>query len=708
MKFGFFLPLVLAAVFLNASCRRNSGHMGAFENFGFSDSEVPPQPPAATAEEWIERLDDGTSLENGYAELPPQDQWDGILETLRKPGNDPLSLKRRLFGEILADDTDAVEASIRALLLTDPDELKGYSREDSFKYLHAFSKDPAATAQWVEKSLPKADAEKDYTREPDEVEKLLLANQIDEAMTKLREKIDAEDESKDKVPELARLAKISRLTGKQESYRKAMGELKIAAMKIEPSDVYGIYLFTSALEELALSDDWQAIRQLAARYRKGYAASDFHAVYLSAIDQLDGPAAFLTELGYSPEYAISDLKSYLNLLCTRPFAGSKSIGERVIRAYAAAGEMEKARVTLSYLLALKMGDDALYRAAIEYFPEQAGAMFEAVRPYHPYEERPLIWLADLALQANDLDRSQELIDQAIALDPSDGEQGKDTRMQAYDVLSRLLRAKGNTEKADFFAEVMQAIRRGEEADDYLHAGLFHEAIRRYQEALGHFQDAYCLQSRLAKTLLQAGKVEESMVHFEKAFELMPVSFGPVESHCFGCEGIFDDPRVQEVAMKTFERVIGSSPQNPRTYYLLGLLLGEMKKPREAVVAMKKAMELDPRYYNCAKKLKDLLLQDPATVKEGQRMLPVIAGIAPYPDLQSIFQERTDLKQAWLEAQTPPPSPLKLEPLTLPFPAGRAGRRLGWQYFGENSDALDGWSTQELLKENSLAGWINDF
>ena len=704
MKRVIFLPVVIAAVLIHTNCRKTPGGR-AFGNDDFSDSEAKLQPPAATADEWVQRLKDGTSLGNGYAELPPQAQWDGILKSLRKPGHDSQAIKRRLLGDVLADDPAAASESIRALLLTHPDNLKGYSRGDCLSYLYTFSKDPAETSLWVEKSFPKADSEREYSSDPDEIKKLLGEDKIDEALAKLREKIDAENDASDKLPELARIARISRLTDRQALYQKTVIEMKSVSMNIPTRDVYGSYSFSLLFEELVLSGDWQTIRQLATRYRNGTAASDFHAIYLTAIYRLDSPATFVAELGRSPEYGITDLKSYLTLLCQRPFVGSAGIGELTVRAYVAAGEKEKARVTLSYLLALNMGDDALYRTAIEHFPEQARAMFEAVRPYNPYEERPIIWLAELALNESDLDRSQELVDQAIALDPSDGEQGKTTRMQVYDVLSRLLRAKGDIGKADFFAEVVKAIRRGEEADDYLYAGLTGEAIRRYQEALGHFQDAYCLQSRLAKTLLQAGKVEEAMIHFEKAFELMPVSFGPVESHCFGCEQIFVDPRVQQVALKSFNRVIESTPKNPRTYYLLGLLLEEMKQPGEAITAMRKAMALDARYYNCAKKLESLLRRNPATVKEAQAMLPVIAGIAPYPDLQGIFQMRTDLKQAWLEAQTPPPSPLKLEPLALPFPTDKPSKR---HYFRENADALDGWSSQELLKENSFVKWIDHF
>jgi tetratricopeptide (TPR) repeat protein len=703
MKHLVFLPVILTAVLASRTCgnRRNASDFDSF-NQG-------PQPPAANSGEWLRRLTEEKSLPYAFAELPPLTEWEVILKRLRQQGKDSRSIKLRLFGEVLAEDNEATSQTIRTLLLTKPENLKGYSRKESLKYLYTFSKDTAETGQWIEKSLPKAAPESDsHSGSDDEIGKLLAENKIDEAVTKLRGMIDSEKGSSEKLQDLGHLAKIARLTEKHPLYEKTITEMKDFAWNIPFDDIYGSYAFSDIFKELAFLKDWQSIRKIATRYRRGHQASDFHPACLVATYQLDGPAAYLAELRRSSEYGVVDTQTYLEMLMERSFGETIDFGELTIRAYIAAGERENARVTLTHLLALDMGNDTFYRLAIEHFPDHVGAMFEAVRPYNIYQERPLIWLADLALQKNDLARAQELIDQAIALDPSDGEQRKYTRMQAYDVLSRILRAKGDAAKADFFAEVVRAIRHGEEADDFLQAGLIQEAIRRYEEALGHFKDAYCLQSRLAKTLLKAGKEEEAMEHFEKAFELMPVSFGPVESHCFGCERIFEDQRVQKIALKTFNRLIESTPKNPRTFYLLGILLEEMKKPEEAVIAMRKALELDPKYYNCAKRLVDLLSENPATLKDSQATLKLVAAMAPYEDLQEIFKKRTDLRQAWLDAQTPLPSPLKLEPLPLPILPRKAKDSSSWQYFSYKINALDGWSTQELLKDNSFVEWIDDF
>lgn len=707
MKHVVLLPIIAVSVLASRTCFKSSRTV----TYDGSDHEQVLQAPAADAGEWIKRLTPEKSLSHGFAELPPQTEWDAVLKHLRQPGEDPRTLKLRLLGDVLADDTEAASKDFRALLLTDADGLSSsYAREEALSFLHTFSKDSAETRQWIEKSLPKEKTDDHTGPDPaDEITKLLNEDKVDEALAKLRSKIDSTEELSDKLRDLGKVVKIARLTDRRPLHEKALGEMKGLALKIPVDDVYGTYTFSDIFHELILRKDWQTVRQIATCYRGDHRASDFHSVCLVATYHIDGPAAFLKELRDSPKHGINDLNDYVDLLLSNGLGESILVGDYIVRSYIGNGEKENARTTLSYLLALQMGNDTYYRLAIECFPEDAEAIFEALRPCDPYQERPLIWLADLALRKNELERAQTLIDQAIALDPSDGEQGKDTRMQAYDVLSRLFRAKGDTEKADFFNDVMLAIRQGERADDYLEAGLAKEAIRRYEEALGRFSDAYCLQSRLAKTLLKAGEVEKAMIHFEKAFELMPVSFGPVESHCFGCEKIFEDERVRQVALKTFNRIIETTPENPRTFYLLGLLSEEMDLPDQALAAFKKALELDPKYYNCAKRLRDLQLRNPETIKDAQATQRKIAGMAPYQELKQAYQSRTDLRQAWLDAQTPPPAPLKLDPLPLPYKSVKKQNPSGsFSFYGDMLKPLDGWSTQELLDGNAFVEWIEDF
>ncbi len=311
MKRIIYLPVISAAVLFSGSCRKRS----ATSYFDGSNQKL--QPPAATAAEWLPRLDEFQPLANGYAELPPQPEWEAILKRLRQPGNDSRSIKLRLLGDVLADDTGAASQSIRALLLTKPDNMKGYSRDESLKFLYTFSTDPAETSQWVEKTSPKEAAESDSSSQPDEIAKLLEEDKIDEALVKLREKIGAETRSSDKLTYFGQVAKIARLTDRHPLYEKTVEEMKNTALSVPASDSPGIYSFYGVFEELVLLKDWQTIRKIATRHRQGYQASDFHAICLAATYHLEGAAAYLAELGRSPEHGISDQQTYLQLLSER-------------------------------------------------------------------------------------------------------------------------------------------------------------------------------------------------------------------------------------------------------------------------------------------------------------------------------------------------------------------------------------------------------
>lgn len=94
-------------------------------------------------------------------------------------------------------------------------------------------------------------------------------------------------------------------------------------------------------------------------------------------------------------------------------------------------------------------------------------------------------------------------------------------------------------------------------------------------------------------------------HYRKAYELMPDSFGRVESHCFGCEKAFAGERQQTIAEKVFTEMAASQPNKPQVHYLLGYLRLENGRYSEALPAFQKAVELDPDYLNAWEKLSSL-------------------------------------------------------------------------------------------------------
>lgn len=208
----------------------------------------------------------------------------------------------------------------------------------------------------------------------------------------------------------------------------------------------------------------------------------------------------------------------------------------------------------------------------------------------------------MQLSQGRLDEAEKSARQAISIDPSDGEQGRGDRMRAYAVLGDILERKGDPEKAAQMRQAVRAIRLSEDADQFRSAGLLTRAATSYEKALGYFADAYCIQSRLAVQLTALGKLDEASAHYERAFELMPESFGRMESHCFGCEHAFAGARAQNAAERVFLKLVAQQPANPRVHYLLGYLRMEQDRKPEAAHEFAEAVKLDPDYINAWKQL----------------------------------------------------------------------------------------------------------
>ncbi len=257
-----------------------------------------------------------------------------------------------------------------------------------------------------------------------------------------------------------------------------------------------------------------------------------------------------------------------------------------------AGALRVARATVSHL----PGQDAAYEIIAALDPS-AAATFDALFALDEYEERPLIWKAAVQLKAGAVGDAEATIRRAIAIDPSDGEQGKNDRMRAYAVLSDILARKGDEAGAQTYRTAVDAIRLSEKADDFHEAGMYERAFKGYRDALGLFADAYCIQSRLAVQLDKQGRRAEAMQHYRRAYELMPDSFGRVESHCFGCESVFQGAEAQSVAEQVFENAIRKSPQRAQAYYLIAYLREQQQRPADAVQPLRQAVSLDPRYLN---------------------------------------------------------------------------------------------------------------
>ncbi len=313
----------------------------------------------------------------------------------------------------------------------------------------------------------------------------------------------------------------------------------------------------------------------------------------------------VTLLDRAPFWCATDLSQVMSLRVPNSTRQSDYLGDVAARALEAGGDKETALRIIQAQLARNDGDDRAYELLLRHAGASALPILDALAAQDRYEERPLIWKAQWLFNEGKLPEAEETIRTAIAIDPSDGEQGPGDRMRAYSVLADIRAARGDAKEAEFFRGVVKAIRLSEQADVLYSAGLEKQAIGLYETSLGMFADAYCIQSRLALRMNELGDWKGAEEHYRKAYELMPDSFGQVESHCFGCEGAFNGKKPQGVADKVFTTLAEKKPDNPKVHYLLGYLRKEQGRSGEALAEFKKATSLDPNYLNAWKKMAEL-------------------------------------------------------------------------------------------------------
>jgi tetratricopeptide (TPR) repeat protein len=266
------------------------------------------------------------------------------------------------------------------------------------------------------------------------------------------------------------------------------------------------------------------------------------------------------------------------------------------------GRIAEARPLLDEVLQLFPGNDEAYSLLLDIYDNPIPKL-DNLYAEDRFEKRPLIWKAVVLWKEKKFDEAERICREAIAIDPSDGQEGKIDRMRAYGVLAVILEAKNEKDQAAKMQAIVDAIRLSEKADDYYQAWLFTRADQYYEQSLGIFSNAYCIESRLAKRLIDLGKTDEAAIHYRRAFELMPESFGRMESHCFGCEGIFDGKIPQSLAEKVLTKMEADQPKKAQIPYLLGCLRKEQGRDGDATALFKQATDLDPDYINaCGRRI----------------------------------------------------------------------------------------------------------
>jgi tetratricopeptide (TPR) repeat protein len=194
----------------------------------------------------------------------------------------------------------------------------------------------------------------------------------------------------------------------------------------------------------------------------------------------------------------------------------------------------------------------------------------------------------------------------------------------------------------------------------------------YEDSLKQFADAYCIQSRLAVQLAELGRHEEAEAHYRRAYELMPESFGRVESHCFGCERAFEGQRAQSMAEKIFTELAVKTPDKPQVHYLLGYLRKEQERPVEAIPHFQTAVKLDPDYLNAWKELDSMADHIRLPAKERDQIAFNMLRLDPLQRHVHVGLEKvSDLAGLWNAIEAGQKRKVPTVTTLYPLPASRA-------------------------------------
>ncbi|HEY3330709.1 MAG TPA: hypothetical protein VGK19_11845 [Capsulimonadaceae bacterium] len=313
------------------------------------------------------------------------------------------------------------------------------------------------------------------------------------------------------------------------------------------------------------------------------------------------PKDVLLLLDRFPYWMVPDLAYVLSSSDDR----GNTIGAMAAKALADLGRTSEAISVAKSDLLETPDDDPAFALLVKLQGVDAIPYFESLFAKDRFEVRPLIWKAVALKAAGKLDQAEATVKHALSTDPTDGQTQYHRRLYAYTVLAEIVEAAGRPGEAAEYRQILSAVRRSELADEFVEVGLIDRAIAMYAQSLQTFGGAYCIQARIALQLTNQGRLADAMPHWKRAYELMPSSFGEVETHCFGCEGMFSTEQATAVAEKVFTDMASHPPVKPQVYYLLGALRKEQGRSSESLAQYRKAVAADPDYLNAWKAIQEL-------------------------------------------------------------------------------------------------------
>jgi tetratricopeptide (TPR) repeat protein len=426
---------------------------------------------------------------------------------------------------------------------------------------------------------------------------------------------------------------------------------------------------------------------------------------------LKGAMETLTEL-YDRAGRTSDVWSVLNN-ATQWSSGdlanmtnSKSVCLAAARMLATRGEEAKALAILRAYLQLHAEDDDGYELLLKWEGERALPQLDQLIALDRWEERPLIWKAELLRRLGRLADAETFARQAIALDPTDGEQSVGKRIRGYAVLAAVLQDAGKADDAAFFRRVVESVRRAEDGDALREAGLLLAAREKYEQAALAFADAYCVQWRLAERLHQEGQTAEAEKHYEIAFTRMPEQFGRMATLCFGCENVFGNTASRGAADRVLSRLAALPQPRPQVLLILARLRLAQNQPRAAWTLLQQAAQIDPDYFDALKELANLAEKVDASAAERRPIIDRLLALDPSGKHAGLTVQQMFIlgpERMWRHLQVTLDRSTKPTGL-LPLPA--AARRIRNSMSAQNLNNVS-WSDRESEKARILGEFVGN-
>jgi tetratricopeptide (TPR) repeat protein len=406
-------------------------------------------------------------------------------------------------------------------------------------------------------------------------------------------------------------------------------------------------------------------------------------------------------------WSTGDLAALMQSYCG---GGSVPLAVHIAAALETEGATSNATTILKAYLYNNQGNDKAYSALLGIEGMALIPWLDSLYARDRFEERPLIWKAELLRKAGKLDDAEKFARQAIKVDPTDGEEPPGDRVRAYAVLADVLADEGKKEDAEFFRNVVKSVRTAENGDRLTAVGLMKRSIKAYEEAESAFANAYCVQWRLAERLYSMGKVDEAEKHYKIAFERMPEQFGQVANFCFGCEGVFNKEHSRCVAERVLSNLVQTHPDRPQVHFMMGELREAQGRETEAYESFTKAVEIDPGYLDAWEKmscLSTLLL-----LPQSQRDSIALKGIEMDPlgrHFSANMTDVKDLKALWnileknMQYQVEPPKSLfVLEASKKAIDEEKKQGRRGYEQRWSQSDRL---KPGQVIASQNLASRI---